>query len=107
MPPWRDKKEHRRVAELCARLTCLPPTAERPWADYSELAAAVGLGAGEGLVDLRERIDAEVELNAVVAQLYGLGRAEVRFLMDTLFMTPKHKAAHAAMRDAILGEMKR
>lgn len=106
VPPWKDTKEQRRVAELTARLTCLPATAERPWADYTDLAAAVGLTpARDGLLDPAARREAEVELNALVARLYGLGAKEFRFLMDTLFMTPKHKTVHAALRDEIAARL--
>jgi hypothetical protein len=100
IPPWTGSGEQRRVAELTARLTCLPTTAERPWADYSALAASVGLKPKrDGLTDPAQRREAEVELNALVARLYGLGRKEFRFLMDLLFMTPGHREAHALMRN--------
>lgn len=108
VPPWQDTTAQRRVAELCARLTCLPATSSRPWADYSELAAAVGLTpARDGLLDTQARTEAEIELNALVAELYGLGRSEFRFLMDLLFMTKKYRDAHAGFRDAIEGRIGR
>lgn len=106
VPPWSDTPAHQAVAELTARLTCLPATAERPWADYTDLAAAVGLDVRrDGLVDVDARRDAEVELNARVAELYGLSRADFRFLMDLLFMTPAHRDTHASLRDAISARM--
>jgi hypothetical protein len=106
VPAWSEGVLQRRVAELTARLTCLPATEERPWAEYGALAASVGLEpARDGLVDARERWEAEVELNALAAQLYGLGAGEFRFLMDELFMTPQHKAAHEQQRDGIAGRL--
>lgn len=106
VPPWTGSAEQRRVAELTARLTCLPATPERPWADYRALAAAVGLTPERhGLVDPAARRDAEVELNAILARLYGLDRRSFRFWMDTLFMTPKYKAVHGALRDDVLARM--
>ncbi len=101
VPPWSESAAQLRLAELCARLTCLPATEERPWADYETLARSVGLSTDDALVDDEERYDAEVELNALAAEQFGLGRTEFRFLMDTLFMTPKHKGIHAVMRDTI------
>ncbi len=95
------------MAELTARLTCLPATVERPWSDYTELAKAVGLKPKrDGLTDPAQRREAEVELNALMAQLYGLSRKEFRFLMDLLFMTPGHREAHTLMRDDIAQRMK-
>lgn len=106
VPPWRDSRQQRRIAELCARLTCLPPTAERPWADYSALAAAVGLNpAKDGLVDPAARREAESELNAIASSVYGLDSTSLRFLMDTLFMTPMHKDEHAGLRDDICARL--
>jgi hypothetical protein len=102
VPPWNDSRDNRRVAELTARLTCLPATVERPWADYTELAASVGLKPKrDGLTDPQDRREAEIELNALMAQLYGLGRSDFRFLMDLLFMTREHRETHALMRDEI------
>jgi hypothetical protein len=106
VPTWRDIQPHRRIAELTARLTCLPAEAERPWADYTELAAAVGLTPErDGLTDPAARWEAEVELNALAAQLYGVSARAFRFLMDTLFMTPRHKDTHARMRDAVAARL--
>ncbi len=106
VPAWSEGGLQRRVAELTARLTCLPATEERPWAEYGALAASVGLEpARDGLTDTRERWEAEVELNALAAQLYGLGAGEFRFLMDALFMTPQHKAAHEQQRDGVVGRL--
>jgi hypothetical protein len=102
VPAWTGSKRQRRIGELCARLTCLPATDERPWADYTELAAAVDLAPErDGLIDPAERREAEVELNALAAEEYGLGKTEFRFLMDTLFMTPKYKETHSRLRDDI------
>lgn len=102
VPVWKETKEQVRIAELTARLTCLPATEERPWADYTELAAAVGLTPErDGLVEDAPRREAIVELNALAAQQYGLGKESFAYLMNTLFMTPAHKAEHEAMRDAI------
>ena len=107
VPVWREEGVHRRVAELTCRLTCLEATAERPWADYGDLAASVGLDVlRDGLHDVKERREAEAELNALVAGLYGLGREEVRFLMNELFMTKQHREEHSLMRDAILSCMR-
>ena len=107
VPEWQDKKPHRRIAELCARLTCLPATADKPWADYDDLAAAMSLKPKrDGITDPAARTEAEVELNARAAELYGLGKSLLKYLMDLLFMTPKHKAAHAVLRDAIVAKMK-
>lgn len=53
-------------------LTYLPATEDRPWADYTGLAAALGLEpARDGLVDAAARREAEVELNALVAEEYA------------------------------------
>ena len=94
------------MAELTARLTCLPATKERPWADYTELAEAIGLTSEQdGLLDPQERQEAEIELNAIVAKLYGLTKKEIRFLMDELFMTKKYVEEHSFMRDGILEKM--
>lgn len=101
VPAWEEGKAQRRIAELTARLTCVV-SLDRPWADYSDLAKSVGLSPKrDGLVDPKARWDAEVELNALAAQVYGLGRSEFRFIMDLLFMTPEHKDSHALMRDDI------
>jgi hypothetical protein len=106
VPAWKGTREQQRVAELTARLTCLPATAERPWADYRELAKAVGLvPERHALVDPAERREAEVELNALMAQLYGLGREDFRFFMDLLFMTPRYREAHALMRDDVTARL--
>jgi hypothetical protein len=102
VPPWRDTPTHRRVAELAARLTCRPATPERPWADYTALAAELGLTPErDALTDPQARRDAEVELNAHACGLYGLDRDAFRFLMTTLFDTPKHRDTHFEFRDAI------
>lgn len=102
VPAWRDSAPQRHVAVLTARLTCLPTTADRPWADYTELATAVGLKPKrDGLIDPKERREAEIELNAHMAQIYGLGRSDFRFLMDLLFMTREHRETHKIMRDEI------
>lgn len=93
----------RRIAYLCAQLICLPPTKQRPWADYTELAAAVDLDPEQhGLTDPDTRRDAKVELYARAAEEYGLGAREFEFLMNELFMTPKQKQTHAEMRDGIV-----
>lgn len=102
VPPWRDTPTHRRIAELAARLTCRPATPERPWADYTALAAELGLTPErDALTDPHARRDAEVELNAHACGLYGLDRDAFRFLMTTLFDTPKHRDTHFEFRDAI------
>ncbi|MCK6510833.1 hypothetical protein L6R29_12805 [Myxococcota bacterium] len=106
VPVWREGGVQRRVAELTCRLTCLGATEERPWADYVELASVVGMDVErDGLWGKEERREAEAELNALVAGLYGLGREEVRFLMNELFMTKQHREEHGLMRDAIVGWM--
>ncbi|TNE43612.1 MAG: hypothetical protein EP343_32880 [Deltaproteobacteria bacterium] len=106
VPAWEGSEEQQRVAELTARLTCVPVTQERPWADYTDLAAAVGLvPERDGLRDPQQRTEAEVELNAIVAKLYGLSKKEFRFLMDELFMTKKYVDEHSLMRDRILETM--
>jgi hypothetical protein len=102
VPVWKATTQQRRVAELTAKLTCLPVTPDRPWADYSDLAEAVGQKPDvDGLMDPSDRREAEIELNALAAEVYGLGRREFRFLMDELFMTPKYKETHERMRDDI------
>jgi hypothetical protein len=69
---------------------------------YTELVAAVDLvPEQDGLADPVERREAEVELNALAAEEYGLGKKEFEFLMNELFMMPKHKEAHARMRDDV------
>lgn len=106
VPAWTDSPTQRRVAELCCDLTCLPATAERPWADYTALAAALDRSpATHGLTDPAARREAEVELNALAAALYGLDRAGFRYLMDELFMTPKYRDEHGQLRDDIAREM--
>ena len=103
VPPWADTPVHRRIADLTARLTCRPATVEKPWADYTALAAEVGLTpARDGLVDLQQRREAEYELNALANQLYGLSRQAFRFSIETLFDTPAHRDTHFIYRDAIL-----
>lgn len=103
VPPWRDTPAHYRIAELTARLTCRPATPERPWADYTDLAVDLGLTPErDALLDPTARRDAEVELNAHACALYGLDRDAFRFLMTTLFDTPRHRDTHFEMRDAIL-----
>ncbi len=107
VPVWREGGVQRRVAELTCRLTCLGATEERPWADYGELGLVVGMDVErDGLWGKEERWEAEAELNARVAGLYGLGREEVRFLMNELFMTKQHREEHGLMRDAIMDWMK-
>lgn len=84
----------------------LPVIKERPWADYTELAGAARLPPEKDeLTDTSARRDAEAELNALVAYLYGLGRQEIKFLMDELFMTKQYKEEHSLMRDAIIACM--
>ncbi len=105
VPPFSDTPRHRRVAELAARLTCLPP-GDRQWADYTDLAASVGLvPERDGLTDTDARQEAEIELNALAAAEYGLGRREFAYLMDTLFMTPKYRELHGLLKDRIAAAM--
>jgi hypothetical protein len=40
-----------------------------------------------------------------MAELYGLDRVGLRFRMHELFMTPRHKDAHAPLRDRIAARM--
>ena len=106
VPSWDASPKQRQIAELTARLTCLPADDVRPWADYTELAAAVGLTPEQdGLTHPQERWEAEVELNALAAELYGLKAEPFRFLMDTLFMTPQHRDEHAQKRDQIAAKL--
>jgi hypothetical protein len=108
VPPWTGSPDDLRIAELTARLTCLPADEQRPWADYGDLAGAVGLvPARDGLVDPLARRDAEVELNVLAARRYGFSRDDVVALMDLLFMTPEHKETHTRMRDLIAAGMVR
>lgn len=103
VPAWRDTPTHRRIAELTARLTCRPAPPDRPWADYTALAAELGLTPEhDGLVDPLARREAEVELNALACGLYGLDHDAFRFLMTTLFDTPRHRDTHFEYRDAII-----
>ncbi len=60
----------------------------------------------DGLTDPAQRREAEVELNALMAQLYGLGRKEFQFLMDLLFMTPDYRETHTLMRNDISARLK-
>ena len=102
VPIWEATHAQRRVAELTAKLTCLPATPDRPWADYTDLAEANGQTPDiDALTDPAERREAEIELNALAAEIYGLDRQEFGFLMNELFMTPKHKDTHERMRDDI------
>ncbi|MCA9525529.1 MAG: hypothetical protein KC549_04420, partial [Myxococcales bacterium] len=67
------------------------------------LAAELGLTPErDGLVDATARREAEVELNALANRLYGLDGPGFRFLMTTLFDTPRHRETHFSFRDAIL-----
>lgn len=103
VPAWADTPTHHKIADLAARLTCRPAPEDRPWADYTALAAGMGLTPErDGLTDPDARRDAEVELNALACSLYGLDRDAFRFLMTTLFDTPKHRDTHFEMRDRIL-----
>jgi hypothetical protein len=91
-----------RAAETAARLTCLPADDTRPWADYTDLAAAVDLTPeDDGLTDPNARREAKVELDALACQIYGLDVDAFRFLMNELFMTPEHRAHHEQIRDAV------
>ena len=42
----------------------------------------------------------QVELNALANRLYGLDPTAFRFLMNTLFDTPRHRDTHFEYRDA-------
>lgn len=107
VPPWTGTRAQRQVAILAARLTCLPSNDQYPWADYADLAASVGLRPKrDGLIEPAERLEAEIELNALVAGIYGLGRSDFRFLMDLLFMTPEHREKHARLRDDIAARLR-
>lgn len=106
VPAWTESAKQRRVAELTCALTCLPATDDRPWADYRSLAAAVGMDPERhGLIDPDARRDAQVELDALMAELYGLDRDAFRFWMDELFMTPSYRDTHSLLRDQILARM--
>lgn len=103
VPPWQPTPTHQRIAHLAAQLTCRPAPPDRPWADYTALAAEVGQHPDrDGLVDPTARRAAEVELNALANRLYGLDPTAFRFLMNTLFDTPRHRDTHFEYRDAIL-----
>lgn len=106
VPAWEGAADQVRIAELTARLTCLPADAERPWADYGELAASVGLDpARDGLTDPSARHEAEVELNALAARRYGLDVAAWRYLMGLLFMTPRHAEAHKVVEGEVAARL--
>lgn len=106
VPVWNATPQQRRVAELTAMLTCLPATSDRPWANYADLAKAVGQNpSADGLLDPMDRREAEVELNALAAEIYGLGKREFRYLMQELFMTPKYKDTHERMRDDVTAQI--
>ncbi|MGF7092590.1 hypothetical protein GGP62_003058 [Salinibacter ruber] len=106
VPKWTGSERQRRIAELCAMLTCLPATEERPWADYIDLGKAVGVDPEtDALTGAEERREAEVELNALANKEYGLDREGFEFLIGELFDTPEHREEHFSMRDHIVREM--
>jgi hypothetical protein len=105
-PEWNGSERQMRIAELCAMLTCLPATDERPWADYADLGKVVGVHPEtDSLTGTKERRDAKVELNALANKEYGLGRDGFEFLIEELFDTPEHREEHFSMRDRIVREM--
>lgn len=107
VPQWTGSSNQQRIATLCAQLTCLPTTTERPWADYTNLAAEVGLDPDrDGLIEPDARYEAEVELNARAAYEYELKPEAFTFLMDLLFMTPTHAAVHRQLEQDIAAYMK-
>lgn len=102
VPAWEGAADQVRIAELTARLTCLPADEARPWADYGELAGSVGLDvARDGLRDGVSRQEAEVELNALAARRYGLDVGAWRYLMGLLFMTPRHAGEHKVLEGEV------
>jgi hypothetical protein len=86
--PDPDENSHlrQRVVELAARLSCVDDR-------YADFAAAVGIELGS-LTDPGERLDAEAEIDALVAHAYGLGAddLEVTFRDFTeRAVTPDHR----------------
>jgi len=84
--PGTDSPLHQRVVELAARLSCVDDR-------YADFAAAVGIELGS-LTDPGERLDAEAEIDALVAHAYGLGAddLEVTFRDFTeRAVTPDHR----------------
>ncbi len=72
----------------------------------AQIEAAVGRDPmTHGLTDPADRREAEIELSAHAAQLYGLDRAGMRYLMDALFMTPRYADVHRELRDAIAARL--
>ncbi|HNC97583.1 MAG TPA: hypothetical protein PKW90_15745 [Myxococcota bacterium] len=99
--PYTESPPQRRIAERCARLTCLH-RADWPWADEGEPAASLGLDLmRDGRTDPLTRQRVEIELNQSADREYGLGRTEFEYLMDTLFMTPKYKERNRVLKGRI------
>lgn len=92
--PWADHRHagRRRVAEIAARLTAVD---ER----WSEWAAEVGVAVG--CVDATERGQLLVELDAIVAAMYGLDADDVALVYETFHDTWEHEP----FRDAVLARM--
>ena len=71
--PPRDDPRWERAVGLAGRLACID---ER----YAEFGAAVGVSSGP--VDPTEKAAMIAELDAVVAHLYGLDRAELELMFE-------------------------
>ncbi len=71
--PPRSDRRWRRVVDLAGRLACIDDR-------YAGFAAAVG--AETGGLDPAAKADAIAELDAVVAHLYGLDRAELELMFE-------------------------
>lgn len=84
--PGTDSPLHQRVVELAARLSCVDDR-------YADFAAAVGVEPGS-LTDPGERLDAEAEIDALVAHAYGLDADDLEVVFRDFTeraVTPDHR----------------
>lgn len=84
--PEPDSPLRRRVVELAARLSCVDDR-------YADFAAACGVEPGS-LTDPGERLDAEAEIDALVAHAYGLDADDLEVIFRDFTeraVTPEHR----------------
>jgi len=84
-----DSSLRQRVVELAARLSCVDDR-------YADFAAAVGVEPGS-LTDPAERLDAEAEIDALVAHAYGLDADD----LEVIFRDFTERAVTPAHRDLV------
>jgi len=89
--PDTDSPLHGRVVELAARLSCVDDR-------YADFAAAVGVEPGS-LTDPGERLDAEAEIDALVAHAYGLDADD----LEVVFRDFTERAVTCEHRNLVRG----